>query len=283
MHGQNIDYADYGTVLTFSGVDLRGEGGVGVFVAVVRAEFVMQPLRPHGKSIVPRIISMHGLLTVGARHAVLATLQTVPTNIYCQQHKAPTHRTDMRAILTAPQVRALDAARDQDGGFDLHADITFEITGHTILGTSQPVVRATTRITASDWSRIMREMEFEDRATFDIPIEGGRVKGPLEVPAKHMRTAIDQLHKHDWPDALKWCREVLDELDKHLRVPTPAWAEWETNKGNWGIPERVSAMQAAVRHMTHAGAHAKIGNAEEHEVRLAVAMTGAVLRYYASR
>ena len=79
------------------------------------------------------------------------------------------------------------------------------------------------------------------------------------------------------------CREVLDELGKHQSVlawpQAPDWSKATT----WGVPERSVAMQWAVRHLTHAGAHAKIGQADEHDVRMAVRLTGAILAYYASR
>jgi hypothetical protein len=50
-----------------------------------------------------------------------------------------------------------------------------------------------------------------------------------------------------------------------------------------GLAERLVAAQAAIGHMTHAGPHSAIGNPDEQGVRLAVSMTAAVLRYYASR
>lgn len=51
----------------------------------------------------------------------------------------------------------------------------------------------------------------------------------------------------------------------------------------WGLLDRLVAAQAAIRHMTHAGPHSKIGNVDEHAVRLAVTMTAALLRCYATR
>jgi hypothetical protein len=75
------------------------------------------------------------------------------------------------------------------------------------------------------------------------------------------------------------CREVLDELEKYQATPTPQWPDWATQRRNWGVAERLVATQAALRHMTHAGPHAAIGNSDEHAVRLAVTMTAALLRY----
>ena len=170
-------------------------------------------------------------------------------------------------------------ARNAEGLLKLWVDVTMVIAGAAGLFPSYQ--RAFLEINASDWFKVQREMKFEDRATFE---DGGRVGPPLDKAAEHMRAALDHVQKHDWKAALVECREVLDQLGQHQSV-LPSWPQqpdW-SKATTWGVAERSVAMQWAVRHLTHAGAHAKIGTAEEHEVRLAVAMTGAVLRYYASR
>ena len=128
-------------------------------------------------------------------------------------------------------------------------------------------------------------MQFEDRATFDIPIEGGRVGPPLDAAAAHMRAALDRVQLRQWDDALTKCREVLTELQRFQPTPSPAWADWadQSKRQAWGLVERIMAMQASVRHITHAGAHASIGTANEAEVRLTVTLTAALLNYYASK
>ena len=121
-------------------------------------------------------------------------------------------------------------------------------------------------------------MKFEDRATFEVPIDGWRVGPPLDKAAAHMRAALDKLQLRQWDDALTKCREVLTELQQFLPAPPPGWGDWadKTKREGWNLIERVAAAQAAVRHLTHAGPHAAIGAPDEREVRLVVTMTGAL-------
>jgi hypothetical protein len=108
---------------------------------------------------------------------------------------------------------------------------------------------------------------------------------PLDKAAALVKAALDRMEHRQWADALTQCREALDELQRVQQVTPPAWSDWadKTKREARGIVERLVAAQTAVRHMTHAGPHAAIGNADEHAVRLAATMTGALLRYYASR
>jgi hypothetical protein len=100
-----------------------------------------------------------------------------------------------------------------------------------------------------------------------------------------MREALNKVELRRWDDALTKYREVLTDLQQFPAAQPPTWADWadKAKREGWGLPERVSAAQAVVRHMTHAGPHAAIGAANEREVRLMVAVTGAFLRYHASR
>ena len=141
------------------------------------------------------------------------------------------------------------------------------------------------KVNASDWIRILKEMKFEDRASFDIPVEGGRVQPPLDKAAAHMRAALGKVQLLQWDDALTKCREVLTELQQFQPAATPPWADWadSSKRQGWSLVDRVMAAQASLRHATHAGAHASIGMPSEHEVRLIVTMTAAILKYYASR
>jgi hypothetical protein len=147
------------------------------------------------------------------------------------------------------------------------------------------VVSSLAKVTNSDWTRLLSEMKFEDRASFEMPVGGGRVGPPLDNAAAQMKVALDRVQQRQWDDALTKCREVLDELGQQQSTTTPPWSDWadpQKRQGR-GIADRLVAAQAAVRHITHAGAHVAIGNADEHAVRPDVTMTAALLRYYASR
>ena len=271
------------TIGLINSVHFSGAPGVGTYQLIVRPTIAMQQ-KPNASLA---ILALGGVLRLG--HAVhmpenlpvIAPLHGQFVELRCREDQSVPQSVALSATLSGAQVRALELARSPDGDLEVAVQLHGQVTGPDGPLPMGWVYAA--HVTASDWKRLLKEMKFEDRATFEVPIEGGRVAEPFDVAAKHMRDALDQVQKYDWKDALTACREVLDELAKHQRVTTPGWKDWDSTRESWGIPERVVAMQAAVRHLTHAGAHEKIGNAEEHEVRLAVTMTGALLRYYASR
>jgi hypothetical protein len=255
---------------------LKGRPGKGVSVLIVRFDAYTQPLAAVLGPTPPRIV------TIGGRVTSVAPL--APQHVFwqCVEH-AQAQSVELEAFLSGAQVRALDEARGGKGDFELNVSLEAQVVARNgLTGTS---IDLPVKVTASDWSRLLSEWKFEDRATFEVPVEGGRVGPPLEKAAAFMKAALDRVEHRQWADALTQCRETLDELQRVQQVPPPAWGDWadKAKREAWGIVERLVAAQAAVRNMTHAGPHASIGNADEHAVRLAVTMTAALLRYYASR
>ena len=233
-----------------------------------------------------RIIGVAGKIVIGGPVApnppLVAALPASFVEWWCAPNQAVSNSVRLPVVLTHQQVRAIDEARATDGSLTLNVVFDAQVDG--VDGVRRSTQDKAVVVTASDWSRILREMQFEDRVTFEVPVEGGRVGPPLDKAAAHMRAALDQLQQRHWDDALVKCREVLTDLQQFQRVPGPSWADWsdKAKREAWSLQERVVALHAALRHVTHAGAHAAIGAPNEHEVRLAVTMTGALLRYHAS-
>ena len=271
-------------IASITAVKLSGKPAVGGAVLVVRLEIMMQPKR-HDPP--PRMVVVAGKILRGAdvnlnALASVAALTSALGDWECVDF-GQANTIFLEAHLSPAQVRAFDEGRDGTGNASVV--LTLDAAVHGRAGQLPTSVTYPLQITASDWARILSEMKFEDRATFEVPVAGGRVGPPLDKAAAHLQTALDRVQLRQWPDALKACREVLDELQQFQSQATPPWADWadKPKREAWGVAERLVATQAAVRHMTHAGAHASIGNADENAVRLAVTMTGALLRYYAAR
>lgn len=270
---------------TVASTRLRGEPGIGTRVLVLELTVTMQPAsatRPDASHASPIIAAMHGELRIGK--ALLAPLGLAFLWLPCVDY-AQDNKVTLRALLSREQVRAVELLRSADGGFTIEAALVAQTEGYDGLlpTTHSPPVYLT--VTGSDWTRLLKEMQFEDRATFEVPIEGGRVGPPLDKAAAFMRDGLDRLQLRQWDDALTKCREVLTELQQFLPSQPPPWADWQdqAKRNAWGFPDRIAAAHSAVRHATHAGPHASIGIASEHEVRLIVTMTAALLRYFASR
>lgn len=277
LAGVYFNYRQKG-IASVAFIKFRGEGGVGGQQLLVDAGITMQP---DSTPSPPKIFSVGGQLSVGG--APVAPLQGAFVFWPCFPDYSQKNDVSLRAFLSHQQVRAVDERRSADGGFVLDVQLVAGILG--LDGLSHAPLTVQEKVTGSDWSRILKEMKFEDRATFEVPIEGGLVGPPLDKAAAYMREALNRLEMRQWDDALTKCREVLTELQQFLAAPAPAWADWadKAKREGWGLLERVGAAQAAVRHMTHAGPHGAIGSPNEREVRLVVAVTGAFLRYHASR
>jgi hypothetical protein len=214
-------------IASVTSVKVRGEPGIGSPVLSLAIAVMMQPAiaaRPDNGKPPPVIAAMHGRLSIA--NVLLAPLEVEFLEWHCVDH-AQQNNVVLRAFLSPGHVRAIDALRSADGGFDLEIALVAQIRGNEGL---LPVPYSSTplreRVTASDWTRILTEMRFEDRATFEVPIEGGRVGPPLDKAAGHMRAALDRLQQRQWDDALTKCREVLTELQPFLLVPPPAWPDW---------------------------------------------------------
>jgi hypothetical protein len=193
------------------------------------------------------------------------------------------HVVELDAFLSSVQVRALDERRDGKGDFELQIELAVQVDGG--LGTAPATTVLVKKVTSSDWSRVLSEMKFEDRATFEVPLSGGRVGPPLDKAAAFLGVALDKIQQRQWADALTKCREMLEEVEKLGPERKPEWAEWAdaNQRKSWGTGERLMATQKAVRHLTHVGPHSEIGAADENTVRCAVGFCALLLRYHAAR
>ena len=245
-------------IASVTSVRLSGRPGQGVSVLIVDIDAMTQVSNQQPP---PRIVTLGGRL--------ISVAPLAPQHIYweCGGHGQKQH-VALEAYLSNAQVRALDEARDAKGDVDLNLSLEAHVDGRAGLTPSSP--NWALKVTNSEWSRLLSEMKFEERATFEVPVSGGRVGPPLDKAAAHMKAALDRVQNRQWSDALIKCREVLDELQHHQTAQTPPWADWadRAKREAWGIDERLLATQAAIRHLTHAGAHAATGNADEHAVRL---------------
>ena len=265
---------------------LRGERGIGTLVLGVELTVMMQPAsaaRASSTARAPFIVALQGCLSIDG--TLLAPLETECVNWHCVDYAQPNNLV-LRAFLSGEQIRTVDLLRSADGGFDLHVALTAQVDGGEGLIPVPYPLGVPVPVTGSDWTRILKEMQYEDRATFEVPVEGGRVGPPLDKAAAYMRAALDKVQQRQWDDALTKCREVLTELQSFAPTsPPPPISDWSDRgkRDSWSLLERVTALLGTVRHVTHAGPHAAIGTASEHEVRLVVTLTAAFLRYSASR
>jgi hypothetical protein len=173
-------------IASVASIKFRGETGVGGQLLLVDAGITMQP---DGTQAPPKIFSLGGQLSIGG--APVAPLQPAFVFWPCFADYSQKNDVSLRAFLGPQQVRALDERRSADGGlvFDVH--LIAGIAGFD--GLMHASVTVQEKVTGSDWSRILKEMKFEDRATFEVPVEGGRVGPPLDKAAAFMREALNRL------------------------------------------------------------------------------------------
>ena len=196
------------------------------------------------------------------------------------------------------QLRHLDEARDGAGGLLLTLQIDAVTRGPT--GTNAFAGQTSLEFTASDWRRILREMKWEERASFDVAILGGPMtKHPFDEASRHYRDALDALDAHSWSHALTQCRKTLSALrlffkSKPFKSPDRKdWTEKQTHATTgaklsktlaeaWPLDTRIAFIRDVVYHATHAGPHSdEIGDPSPSQARLIVAMTGLLLDHYA--
>jgi hypothetical protein len=205
-------------IASVTSVALRGRPGKGVSVLIVQVDAFTQPLTvvPTAPNIPPRIVAIGG--------RVVAVAPLAPQHVFwqCVEH-AQTQSVQLETFLSNAQVRALDEARGGKGDLELKVSLEAQVWARNgMTGTS---IDLPVNVTASDWSRLLSEWEFEDRATFEVPVEGGRVGPPLDKAAAFVKAALDRVEHRQWADALTQCREALDELQKVQPGPAPAWGD----------------------------------------------------------
>jgi hypothetical protein len=146
---------------------------------------------------------------------------------------------------------------------------------------SQAVLTCT--VTTSDWFAALAAAQYESRYVIDVPVQGGRVSSALATAAEHYRHAIEQLKKASYTPVFVECRKVLESTRDVLNLNPKNIAELDARqKRNWSIRECIEYTRASIHqilhHAAHPGTHDEPG---QHEAELVLALSGAMLRYYA--
>ncbi len=260
-------------------VRITGRPGVGAHVLEVGFTLNVHALPK--ATAAPTIIGYSGKLSVKSQQ--VAQLARRPTYVSVSESGSYSRDLATTALVSPSQLRALEMLREgPEGVLKVHVTLNFEIfcpAEHRDSSTS-----TTIELSSSDWRKLLAAARFEDRATIEIPVLGGRVRPPYDKAAEHMREALKQLEMRQWWPAVVACRKVLEELKRHAGSQPPSWKEWsdkDTREG-WGTAERLLVARQAVHHLGHQSAHATDDvPVQEHEARLMVALTGSYLRYYA--
>lgn len=204
------------------------------------------------------------------------------------EQKNPNH-IQLEAHLRQDQLRELEQRRTPPPSamrlqLQLHALVQ---TPARVLAVVRPNNFLEIDINASDWLRLLTEMRWEDRATFEVPVKGGRLdQPPFDKAASFLRDAIVRRDEHKWPDAVGQCREVFDHMSKVNSSKAPTRREWSEKdpttsrplSEQWSVSQRIEFIRAAVDHATNVGHHRVVGDPSPKEARLLVAMTALFLK-----
>ncbi len=292
------------------GLTLHGVPALGRFA--IDAQFTLS-LRETETHPFPRVVAAGGLLDASA--TAVAHFERVVGDWRSFADQPGDHRIVLRAIVDGSVVQALDRRRAPDGSLNLSVKLIFEVekpdvaietrallarltqNQHVVdeharlveFGTvpsyppsfierSAATVDTSVSLTRSDWTRILSGMQWEERVLLEIPVSGGKTIPRFAKVAEHLRKALHELDIGHWSDALLACREALDVLESIDPNQPPPTSEWSDSKKQyaWDVSGRLAVARWAVRHITHAGAHQKIGVVVEREARTAVHLTASI-------
>lgn len=289
---------------------LHGAPAVGRFV--IEARFILS-LEQTKTFPFPRVRAVEGALEASA--IAVAQFDHIHTDLRSYAGPSTDHSVVLRAFLNGSVVRELDRRRATDGSLKLSLKLMFDVeeadtaietrvllanlagNQHVVedhdrlaanggapqypasfIDSNIAIVDSSVSVTRSDWVQILSEMQWEDRVLLEIPVAGGRTSTRFAKAAEHMRRALNQIEHGHWSDALVACREALDEMENIAPNHHPVIADWsdKSKRDNWSIDERLGVARWTVRHLTHAGAHSKIGEARERDARTAVHLTASI-------
>lgn len=195
------------------------------------------------------------------------------------------HHVTVAAHLSSVQLAALERIRTDANVGNLRLELRLGIYMHGPPGPRTGQAWIAHSISQSDWLECLRGMRFETRVLFEVPTEGGRLGGALSTAAEHYRRALALQHQANWPQVVGECRSVLEELRNALQLQNPPAAEWlPGQRAHWGLRTRIEHGRASIHHICHLANHPGIADDPTAEdARLVMALTGALLRYYAER
>ncbi len=292
------------------GLTLQGVPALGRFA--IDAQFTLS-LRETEAHPFPRVVAAGGLLEASA--TAVAHFERVVGDWRSFHDQPGDHRIGLRAMVDGSVVQALDRRRAADGSLNLSVNLTFEVEEpdvaietrallahlaqnprvveerarlvdfgtvpsypRSFIAMSAATVNTSVNLTRSDWTRILSGMQWEERVLLEIPVSGGRTVPRFSKVAEHLRKALHDLDIGHWTDAVLACREALEALELIDPNQAPPVSEWSDSKKQygWDVGDRVAFARWAVRHITHAGAHQKIGVVAERDARTAVRLTASI-------
>lgn len=192
---------------------------------------------------------------------------------------------ELCATLSSVQLRALERAPALHPDARIRFKIWLEVLSVGQLGLLATRIGLDADLSPSDWTRVLREMRWQETATFEAVVGGAALPAPLAPVAEHLRRALDLQSGMNWTNALGECRLAFDALAEISGIPPPPdWADFanRTSREAWNSAERIGALRLAARHLSHGGHHGAeaIGPAE---ARLQTAVTAALVEYYRAR
>lgn len=182
-------------------------------------------------------------------------------------------------------LRRIDQSRAASHSNELRFRLCLYLRGQSDLALVECQALAKYTVSGSEWFDALKTARYEARHLIDVPVEHGRVAGPLAEAASHYRSALEQWRKGSYVQVLTECRKVHESLRSALALKPAGITEWDPKaKIEWSLSRRIEYARAAVTEMLHLSAHA--GTSDDlgpNEAELALGLTGTLLRYYAER
>jgi hypothetical protein len=187
-------------------------------------------------------------------------------------------------MLPDATIRAIDHHRARSTAEQFSFVLWLQLRGASSTGPVDSQAVLNCPVTTSDWFAALTGSQYEARHIIDVPLQGGRVANALSVAAEHYRRAIDQWKKISYTQVFVECRKVLEATRDVLQLRPKGIAEIDARQKNaWSIDECIEYTRAAVHQIVHHAAHPGVDDDPgPQEADLLLALTGSLLRYYAS-
>jgi len=173
-------------------------------------------------------------------------------------------------------------ARDEAFPFAVH----LEATAHGAAGTdSCGPVQLARSVAASEWRRMLDDVQHARYATIEIPVAGRVIPPAFEQAAAGVERARTQLDRHEWVEAIATCRTVCEALDPiagQIERETD-WRDLQNREAREALAfdQRLHLIRRALRHATHLAHHG--GENIMEEARYVVDLTSVAVAYYLRR
>jgi hypothetical protein len=211
--------------------------------------------------------------------------QAVPETAWCNETRnvALDHQQQYRLPLSHAQLLAVENLR-QGQELVFHIDMRGNSTGSRGMRTFADTMMM--RITASDWSRILREANLADVLLVGVRMPSGTLDDRLKPAIELVRKANEHLILGLYSPAVAECRRAIESLWKaaaltdRAREARKQLASMQTQQGMTKL-ERELAVGEALRIFCHSGHHVGPDGIPEdfgrHDAAMVVAGTAALL------